>query len=145
MRIGVDSSVLVAALHANHPLHATASRWLHDAIPRHDLFLAPHSLLETYAVLTRLPGRWRVSPEEARHLLESVRPHVRMTGAHRTDPWIFLERMASIPVAGGAAYDFLIAETLHEAGVQQIATLNAEHFRRVAPALALLDLSAHSA
>ena len=54
--VGVDTSVMVAAVHANHPMHSAAARWLDAALGSHTVVVAHHSVLEAYAVLTRLPS-----------------------------------------------------------------------------------------
>ncbi len=69
MKIGVDSSILVAGIHANQPLHAVAASWLINNIPLHELIVTHHSILETYAVLTRLSGELRLTGLEAKQLL----------------------------------------------------------------------------
>ena len=56
MNIGVDSNVIVAGVHANHPYHALAANWLVQNLAEHQLMAAHYSVLESYAVLTRLPG-----------------------------------------------------------------------------------------
>ena len=56
MKIGIDSSVIVAGVHANHPRHAAAAQWLVQALTAHELIVCHHSVLESYAVLTS-PGR----------------------------------------------------------------------------------------
>ena len=47
---------MVAAVHANHPMHSAAARWLDAALGSHTVVVAHHSVLEAYAVLTRLPS-----------------------------------------------------------------------------------------
>ena len=64
MTLGVDTSVIIAAVHANHPVHLSSSRWLDAAFDTHDVVVAHHSVLEAYAVLTRLPAQFRVGPDE---------------------------------------------------------------------------------
>ena len=50
MTFGVDTSVLVAAVHANHPRHFAASAWLDAAFSSHEVVVAHHSVIEAYAV-----------------------------------------------------------------------------------------------
>ena len=71
--------------------------------------------METYAVLTRLPGDARVSPADAVLLLEenfgpglALSPNTLRT-AHR--------EFAASGVAGGAAYDGLVALAARETGM----------------------------
>lgn len=69
--------------------------------------LSGHALVETYAVLTRLPGDARLRPEDAVRLIDSrfeggfsLAP-ASAESAHRL--------LADSGVAGGAAYDDLVA------------------------------------
>ena len=66
LAVAVDSSVLVAALLGWHEHHVAAFRVL-DAVlaADDDLVLPVHALIETYAVLTRLPAPHRLSPKAA--------------------------------------------------------------------------------
>jgi len=50
--VAVDASVAIPLLVRNHSAHATVSRWKRGR----ELALSGHALVETYAVLTRLPG-----------------------------------------------------------------------------------------
>ena len=72
MTVGVDTSVIVAAVHANHPVHLPSARWLDTAFDVHAVVVAHHSILEAYAVLTRLPAQYRVSPSEAEIVLRET-------------------------------------------------------------------------
>ena len=142
MKIGVDSSVMVAGLHANHPLHVPAADWLIGNIDDNDLIAAHHSILETYAVLTRLPGNLRVTGAEARQLLEaSIRPHIRIAAFAPESIWSSIDAMATSSAVGGQAYDAFIAGILTAAGVDAVATFNTAHFQRVAPRLRVIDPS----
>jgi hypothetical protein len=44
MKTGVDSSVLVAGVHAYHPLHAVAAGVLIKNIPLHDVIMSQYSI-----------------------------------------------------------------------------------------------------
>ena len=48
MKLGVDSSVLVACLHANHPFHIAAADWMNHSFENHEVVVAHHSVLEAY-------------------------------------------------------------------------------------------------
>lgn len=50
--VGVDTSVAVPLLVASHLDHLYVGAWPKDRV----LSLSGHALMETYAVLTRLPG-----------------------------------------------------------------------------------------
>ena len=93
-------------------------RWW-DARP---LALCGHALVETYAVLTRLPGDLRLQADDARPLLRErfehpvVLPEAVAAAA--------VERLAGLGVTGGATYDALVALAAKEAG-QPLATRDA--------------------
>ncbi len=69
--------------------------------------LAGHALVETYSVLTRLPGDVRLSGEDAARLLASrFRPPLVLSAkASRRLPDV----LAGLGIVGGAVYDALVA------------------------------------
>ena len=140
MRIGVDTSVIIAAVHANHPVHLSSAQWLDTAFDTHDVVVAHHSLLEAYAVLTRLPAQYRVAPSEAELVLrETVAENARIAPFTAESMWTFLTHLTAVPAAGGAAYDAFIIRLLSEAGVEAIVTYNTDDFRRLSPAVRIAD------
>ena len=142
MTVGVDSSLIVAAVHANHPRHAMAASWLISSIGKHPLVVAHHSILEAYAVLTRLPGDLRVTPSEARDLLTgTVQANMTVADFHPESIWGILEKLVLSSAVGGRSYDALILFTLQACGVEAIATLNPSHFRDLAPEFRIIDPS----
>ena len=140
MTLGVDTSVIVAAVHANHPLHLASARWFDAAVDAHDVVVAHHSILETYSVLTRLSAPYRVSPSEAEIVLrETVQENARIAPFTAESMWDFVSGIVTVPAAGGAAYDAFVIQLLDEAGVEAIATYNVDDFRRLAPSMRIAD------
>lgn len=140
MTIGVDTSVIIAAVHANHPIHASSARWLDAAFEAHDVVVAHHSVLEAYAVLTRLPAQYRVAPAEAEIVLrETVEDHARIAPFAAATIWDIIARLVAVPAAGGAAYDAFIIRLLSGAGAEVIATYNVDEFRRLSPSVPIAD------
>lgn len=138
----MDSCILVAGVHANHPLHAIASDWLIRNIPLNKLIVAHHSILEAYAVLTRLPGEFRISSSEARKLLETtIQPNMRIAAFSETSIWDYINSLVLQQAIGGHAYDGFIAEILIHSGVEAIATFNVFHFTHLASHVKILDPS----
>jgi predicted nucleic acid-binding protein len=107
-----DTSVAVPAVLASHTAHEAVRRGIGDSV----VVLAAHSALETYAVLTRLPGDARLTPADAAVLLDRrfgpcvVPSPARVQG--------MATELAGLGIAGGAAYDALIAITAAEAGLR---------------------------
>jgi predicted nucleic acid-binding protein len=107
----VDTSVVVAAFASWHEQHEHARAAL-DRGAR----LIEHCALETYSVLTRLPAPHRCAGPVVRDFLAArfPEPFLRLdAGAARK----FLLALPEQAIAGGAAYDALVAATAvhHEA------------------------------
>lgn len=107
----VDTSVAVPWLLRAHAAHGSVDR----AIGDRSVALAGHTLNETYAVLTRLPGDARVAPADAVRLIKErfVTPIVLDARAAKTAPGT----LAACGVSGGATYDGLIALAARTAGI----------------------------
>ena len=107
-RFAVDTSIAVPLLVSSHAAHET----VRSHIGGRSLALSGHALLETYSVLTRLPGDARVTPSDAVLLIddnfvETLRlPKDVVAEAHRL--------LARLGVAGGATYDGLVALAARE-------------------------------
>ena len=142
MKIGVDSSVLIAGVHANHPRHAVAAKWLIRNISLHELMVSHHAILESYAVLTRLPGQWRLTGSEAKKLLEStIKPNMRIAGFKASSIWHSLDSLVNHSAVGGHSYDVFSAEILCQSGAEAIATFNTRHFSEFFSQISIIDPS----
>jgi predicted nucleic acid-binding protein len=142
MNIGVDCGVIVAGVHANHPYHALAANWLVQNLAEHQLMAAHHSVLESYAVLTRLPGDLRVSPSEARDLLTAtVQSNMIIPRFDAESIWTTIETLVLSSVVGGRSYDAFILQILRSVGAQAIATFNPTHFQDLESDMLVIDPS----
>ena len=104
----MDTSVAVVLLANSHPEHGTVMEWARGR----DLVLSGHAAIETYSVLTRLPGEARVSPEDAITLMQHNFEQVIALSAPATS--LAHEALAAAGVSGGAAYDGLVALACRE-------------------------------
>ena len=97
-----DTSVAIPLVLASHDAHALVNR----VLGRRRLYLAAHAAVETYAVLTRLPGDARLAAADAVALIKD-----RFVGTvgPAGDPVDAVERLAAVGIAGGATYDGLVA------------------------------------
>ena len=100
-----DTSVVIAAFASWHENHEAARRALDSG-----LRLVEHCALETYSVLTRLPPPHRASGEVVRDFLTArfPRPFLRLSEDAYKD---FILGLPDQGMAGGAAYDALVAAT----------------------------------
>ena len=80
------------------------------------LGLSGHALLETYSVLTRLPGGSRLSPAAAARLI--AREFPRSVALPADDAVRSVEHLADAGIAGGAVYDGLVALAARSAGLE---------------------------
>jgi predicted nucleic acid-binding protein len=98
-----DSSVVIAAFSSWNEYNEAAIEALGDARD-----LVAHVELESYSVLTRLPEPLRMEAKVVARLLRDDYPGKRMT-LPETERRTLIERFAQLSIAGGAAYDGLVA------------------------------------
>jgi toxin FitB len=102
-RLALDTSVAVPLLVQTHKEHLAVVRWWNGR----DIALCGHALVETYSVLTRLPGDLRLAPVDA----------ARLIGVRFAKPLLLGSKTAAkvptllgrLGIAGGAVYDALVA------------------------------------
>lgn len=99
----LDTSVAVPLLVQTHSAHRAVRRWWRGR----PIALSGHAFVETYSVLTRLPGDIRVGAADAARLLsERFEDPLLLTQSEaRRIPQI----LADLGVAGGASYDAMVA------------------------------------
>ena len=120
-RYAVDTSVAVALVMKNHGRHPAVSRWAQGK----DLILSGHAAVETYSVLTRLPGDARLTAEDAIAVMDDRFSGVVALSA--ADSAAAHHQLASVGVVGGAVYDGLVALAAKAAGLR-LATGDARAF-----------------
>jgi hypothetical protein len=101
--------VAVPAIVQNHPAHSLSV----SALRGRDVVLAGHSALETYSVLTRLPGDARLAIGDAARIIDEVFGQPVALPAERAVGLV--AELAELGVAAGAVYDALIALTAGDA------------------------------
>ena len=70
--VAIDTSVVVAAVLPWHRDHEAARNGLDEALGGATVILPSRTLIESYSVLTRLPSPHRLSPVDARAVLEGT-------------------------------------------------------------------------
>jgi len=138
----LDTSAIVALLcpwHENHQrvVDSTTASLRSGA----GLGLAAHSLVEAYAVLTRLPAPYRLSSVDTLELLRKNFGAARIAALDAAEHWTLIELASSSAVSGGRTYDALIVNTAAKLAPCDLLTLNARHFAAFdAPGVTLVDL-----
>lgn len=97
-----DTSAAIALVTKSHPAH----RDVLDASREQKRGLAGHALMETYSVLTRLPGSQRLGAAAAQRVIQRAFPESvalpEEVALHAVDT------LAAVGIAGGAVYDGLV-------------------------------------
>jgi len=135
-KVGLDTSVVVPLLAAEHASHEKTRREVERLRQQQaSIVVAPHALLESYSVLTRMPPPYRFSPEAAEQLLrDNFADGAEVPGLAPESLWNWLQEFALKGISGGSIYDAVIARSTFEAGAGVLLTWNLDHFLRVAPA-----------
>ena len=110
MTVAVDTSVAVPLLVRSHHDHAAVVRWWGGQ----EIALSGHALVETYSVLTRLPGDARLAPADAARLLTARFPSPLVLSGSRARK--LPGTLSRLGIAGGAVYDALVALAAKEHG-----------------------------
>ena len=135
MTVLFDTSVLVPAFVdqlANHP--TCFSTFVTYTSEEHTAVCASHALAEVYSVLTALPLSRRVSPLEARQIIEeSIRGRLTVIDLDAEDYRWAVTAVSDVGLTSGVVYDGLHVVAAGKAGCGRIYTYNARHFRRIAP------------
>jgi predicted nucleic acid-binding protein len=99
-----------------------------------ELIISSHNPAELYSILTILPLSPRIAPATAVRLInDSVLPWTKVISLSASDYLTTIEELAGLGITGAAIYDALIARAAAKGGAEKLITLNAEHFKRVAP------------
>ena len=87
MKTVFDTSVIVAGIVESHPMHPKCLPWLQRAKAGEvECIVVSHTLAETYAVLTTLPLKPRISPLVAQRLIENnLQSNARIVALTATD------------------------------------------------------------
>ena len=130
----IDTSVIVPALLFWHEKHEAASAALVELLESDITVVLPlHSLVEAYAVMTRLPPPHRLGAKDALDLLDgSFRKRSSLVGLEGEEGWDLLQDLSQRNLVGGTSYDSLILASARKGGAQRILTFNRPHFERVA-------------
>jgi len=132
MIIALDTSVVIAGLLSWHEHHSEALSAIQRSLTETVVLPAP-TLVESYAVMTRLPAPHRLGPGDAYATLEgSFRKETLVVGLTKDEPWDLLKDLSGDLFSGGITYDAQILACARKAGADSLLTLNRRHFERLA-------------
>jgi len=130
-----DTSVLVAAFLGDHVHHQASLRVFAPSRPS-DAACSLHTMAEVFAVLSSLPVRPPISPEQAGLFVGEVYKHLTPVALDGKEYFEALHAAAERGVAGGRIYDALLLQCARKCGAEVVYTWNLKHFRAIAPDLA---------
>ena len=122
-----DTTVLVAAVLEEHP-HHEASFALFSAVYRSTSCCAAHNLAETYATLTRYPGKNRLSSDQALLAVDAIENRLTVVALDVAEYRAAIRKFAALGIVGGTMYDGLIAACALKAKAEVLYTWNTGHF-----------------
>jgi predicted nucleic acid-binding protein len=127
----LDTSVLVAAFHVEHP-HHQPSFDLFVRCKKDDACCGLHSLAEVYGTLTgmRVASR-RASGDQALLFISNIRERFMLVGLDEQEYFQTLQDSAAAGIAGGAIYDALLGQCALKAGAETLYTWNTKDFLRL--------------
>jgi predicted nucleic acid-binding protein len=131
----LDTSVLVAAFHVDHPRHQPSFD-LFVRCEKKDAGCGLHSLAEVYATLTSMPPPRRASGDQALLFIGNIRERLTVVGLGEPEYLQLLEDAATADVRGGAIYDAILGHCALRADAEAIYTWNTRDFLRLPVAIA---------
>lgn len=129
--VAADSTVLVAALVAWHERHEPAAAAIETALARKSLVIPVPSLIESYAILTKLPAQHRLAHADAFHLLRSSFATAHTAAPRTRDTWSMLRRFSVAPTGGNEVYDAVMMQVVVEAGARTLLTFRRRELERL--------------
>lgn len=137
MRIFLDTSVTIPLFYGDHPHHDDCIHAL-DRLQTGEAFCGSHGLVETYSSLTRMPGRYRVSPERAWLFIVDLRARIEAITLTADEYAAMLDRGAVAGITGGRIYDAVLARCALKAEAEFLLTWNVRDFVRLGPEISRL-------
>lgn len=130
-----DTSVLVAAFWGGHVHHASSLKRFAAAEKKHSA-CGIHSLAEVYSVMTTLPVKPMIPPEQALLFVEEVRNRLTLVSLSAEEYFVAIQNTASRGFTGGRIYDSLLLACAVKSKAQVVYTWNLKHYQSLAGALA---------
>jgi predicted nucleic acid-binding protein len=127
MKAFFDTSVLVPVFYGEH-IHHHASIHLFIQFDKATGCCGAHSLAEVYSTLTRMPGRHRISAEQAMLFVGGIRERLSIVALTNNEYFDALEASAGRGLVGGSIYDALLAQCAIKAKAEAIYTWNERHY-----------------
>lgn len=132
MRAFFDTSVLIPLFLADHD-HYLQSQAVFRKYSSKQAACGAHSLAETYATLTRLPGPHRLNTAQAMLPIEQLRDRLAVISPTSEEYVECLQRSSDLGVAGGTIYDAVLGACAVKAKCDILYTWNVRHYQLLGP------------
>jgi predicted nucleic acid-binding protein len=122
-----DTSVLVPLFYRDH-VHHSPSQEPFIQFNQSTGCCGAHSLAEVYATLTRMPGKRRISGEQAMLFIGNIRERLSIVALNGEEYADALQASVGRGIIGGAIYDAMLAHCAIKSKAQTIYTWNTRHY-----------------
>ncbi|MGE0705734.1 MAG: PIN domain-containing protein [Vicinamibacterales bacterium] len=132
MKAFFDTSVLVPVFYGDHE-HHDASLAVFVRYAKDDAFCGAHSLAEVYSTLTGMPGKYRVTGDQAMLFVGTILERLNVIALSAEEYGAAIETWSKLGITGGTIYDALLASCALKAEVGVIYSWNGRHYRQLGP------------
>jgi predicted nucleic acid-binding protein len=122
-----DTSVLVPVFYGDH-VHHQESLELFIRFDKTTGCCGAHSLAEVYSTLTRMPGKHRISSEQAMLFIGSIRERLSIFALNGDECADALQASSALGIVGGGIYDAMLAHCALKAQAETIYSWNGRHY-----------------
>jgi predicted nucleic acid-binding protein len=127
MKAFFDTSALVPVFYGDHVHHkASLDRFIQ--FDKTTGCCGAHSLAEVYSTLTRLPGKHRISSEQAMLFIGSICERLTIVALTGDEYAHALQASSALGIVGGGIYDAMLAHCALKARAKTIYTWNSRHY-----------------
>ncbi len=127
MKAFFDTSALVSVFYGDHVHHqASLARFIQ--FDKSTGCCGAHTLAEVYSTLTRMPGKHRISGDQAMLFVASIRERLATIALDGDEYADALQAAAALGIVGGGTYDAMLAHCAIKAKAEVIYTWNARHY-----------------
>lgn len=123
----LDTSVLVPVFYGDH-VHHQASLELFIQFDKTSGCCGAHSLVEVYSTLTRMPGKHRISSEQAWLFVDNIRERLSVIALSADEYADAVQAASALGIVGGGIYDAMLAHCAYKAEAETIYTWNIRHY-----------------
>src|SRR5580692_2152492 len=132
MKAFFDTSVLVPTFYGDHP-HHDASADIFLKFDKKQACCGAHSLAEVYSTLTRMPGKHRISSEQAMLFVGSIRERLSIVALSGDEYADALQASSALGIVGGGIYDAMLAHCALKVDAETIYSWNGRHYAQCGP------------